>query len=629
MTTTTGSGWRHAFGLTRQAVKDASPPGTVALVDHSVHEVGGNDGGRYRYEDRVNLYPIPTTSPADPLTWSRWRKGACMASLAMYAFVANYISASMAPALPLWNCEFHRDRRPLHDLMQLVAFNVLAVGLGNVFWVPLSNIVGRRLVLVASTFVLLVATGCGIGLSGFTTTLIIRVFQGLGSSASETVVPAVVGDLFFVHERGGWMAFYTASLASGSVVGGITGGYVANDLGWFAQFLIATYLAGAAFACAVFLVPETMFDRPRPSLPTERNIPRFSRIFDTVPEPGSIRELPIAYNPAYSQLSSASWRLSLGSLPSMTLTIPSIFKWEPAPSGASTEGMPWYGSTNSDEDLSGSTAALEPGAQPRPVSSTRSTVRTAPRSEHPRYTFADSIRFGHYRGKVWYQLRKPWSTLRLPAVWVIMLQYGGLVGGVAVISTVGPQILSLPPYRWGQNAGLLFVGALVGIILGGFCTGLLADRQLKKRAHEQDYGYAEPESRLVLMVPALLIGTGGLLVFGFCAQYPGRYQWIGLECAYGMLAFALAQVPSIWFGYLIDAYDNLASDCFVMICILRGLIPFAWTFFVAQWVERDGYLVPFCGFSGILGGFALLTIPILVVGKRMRIATAVYVEDNQ
>jgi hypothetical protein len=44
-----------------------------------------------------------------------------MATLAMYAFVANYVSASMAPALPLWNREFHRDPRPAHDLMQLVA----------------------------------------------------------------------------------------------------------------------------------------------------------------------------------------------------------------------------------------------------------------------------------------------------------------------------------------------------------------------------------------------------------------------------------------------------------------------------------------------------------------------------
>jgi hypothetical protein len=83
------------------------------------------------------------------------------------------------------------------------------------------------------------------------------------------------------------------------------------------------------------------------------------------------------------------------------------------------------------------------------------------------------------------------------------------------------------------------------------------------------------------------------------------------------------------FWQLIDSYDQLASDCFVMICIFRGLIPFAWTFFVAQWVEKDGFLIPFGGFTAIMGVFALLTIPIIFWGKRMRIATAHYVEGNQ
>ena len=82
---------------------------------------------------------------------------------------------------------------------------MLVLGLGNIFWVPLSNIFGRRPVLVLSTLLLAVSTGLGMHLKGFKTTLILRILQGLGSSASETVVPAVVGDLFFVHERGKWM----------------------------------------------------------------------------------------------------------------------------------------------------------------------------------------------------------------------------------------------------------------------------------------------------------------------------------------------------------------------------------------------------------------------------------------
>lgn len=165
-------------------------------------------------------------------------------------------------------------------------------------------------------------------------------------------------------------------------------------------------------------------------------------------------------------------------------------------------------------------------------------------------SFLQSLKFGAYKGHVWYHFKKPWFTLRLPATWVIMLQYGGLVGGVAVLSTVGPQILSAPPYQWGEHTGLLFVGALIGIIFGSACTALLVDRRLKKMAKSQDHGYAEPESRIAIMVPALAIATCGLLLFGFCARYPGKNRWIGLEFAYGMVTFALAQVPSIWYSYV-------------------------------------------------------------------------------
>lgn len=44
-----------------------------------------------------------------------------MTTVAYYAFVSNFISASFAPALPIWNLYFPHDRRPVKDLMSLVA----------------------------------------------------------------------------------------------------------------------------------------------------------------------------------------------------------------------------------------------------------------------------------------------------------------------------------------------------------------------------------------------------------------------------------------------------------------------------------------------------------------------------
>ncbi|KAK0652357.1 major facilitator superfamily domain-containing protein [Cercophora newfieldiana] len=600
-------GWKYAFSLTRDAVKAATPPGTVRLIEHGTTQQP--DG---RYVDDLIRFPVPTSDPADPLNWAPWRKISCLTIICLYAFVCNFISASIAPALPIWNLSFPQDPRLFDDLMRFVALNILLLGLGNIFWVPLANIFGRRPVLVISALILFVATACGTIISNFNQVLAIRILQGLGSSVSETVAVAIVGDMFFVHERGSRMAFFTASLAGGSVVGGIAGGYISTRLGWFAIFKVNAALSGVVFLSAVFLVPETIYERDSPCLPIQRNLPRASRYFPRTPAP----------------------YLSLGSLPStMQMTLPSRFLGSVTidPMGPT---LTWY-QTSSSSDLSSSVPSSIPSScsptparrQSKRTRSSRATIFTGLR--YRRYTYLRSLTFGMYRGKVLHQFTKPWTTLRLPATWIVMLQYGGLVGSVAVISSVGPQILSLPPYEWGQNSGLLFVGALVGIVCGGAYTSFLADHRLKELAKNQDYGFGEPESRVPIMLPSLAVATGGLLVFGFCAQYPGPHQWVGLEFAYGMVAFALTQVPSIWFSYLVDSYAQLASDCFVMVCILRGVIPFAWTFFVSQWIAKDGFLIPFGSFTVIMGVFSLLIVPLIWAGKRMRIATARYVVGNQ
>lgn len=73
---------------------------------------------------------------------------------------------------------------------------------------------------------------------------------------------------------------------------------------------------------------------------------------------------------------------------------------------------------------------------------------------------------------------------------------------------------------------------------------------------------------------------------------------------------------------LIDSYGALAADCFVMVTILRAIIAFAWTFFVADWIELRGAAEPFGIFGMLMGLFGLLTVPLWRYGKRMRIATA-------
>jgi hypothetical protein len=95
---------------------------STPFADQPIVDKTSSAAGADSVEDAtIVLIPWPTADPADPLNWSAWRKTACMATVAFYAFVANFISSSMAPALPLWNRAFPHDRRDPHELAQLIA----------------------------------------------------------------------------------------------------------------------------------------------------------------------------------------------------------------------------------------------------------------------------------------------------------------------------------------------------------------------------------------------------------------------------------------------------------------------------------------------------------------------------
>lgn len=205
-------------------------------------------------------------------------------------------------------------------------------------------------------------------------------------------------------------------------------------------------------------------------------------------------------------------------------------------------------------------------------------------SSHPYqpYTFARSLKVGLYTGSFVRNFLAPWKTLRLPAVWLVMLHYGGLVGGIVTISTVGPQFVAAPPYNWGANAGLINIGGLIGSITGALATFLLSDRLLKRRALRHTHGFSEPEARLPAMFPGLFLATMGLLTFGMCEQYvTSGAGWIGLEVGYGMLVFGVIQVPSIGFNYVSNDILHHSTTVFVSVAnlklaTLRLLSPIHW-----------------------------------------------------
>ncbi|KAK1034096.1 hypothetical protein LTR33_016633, partial [Friedmanniomyces endolithicus] len=58
------AGWGYAFGLSKQQVAEAEPPGTSRLIEHDLHRTAS---GRNQQGDHIVLIPPPSQSGLDPL----------------------------------------------------------------------------------------------------------------------------------------------------------------------------------------------------------------------------------------------------------------------------------------------------------------------------------------------------------------------------------------------------------------------------------------------------------------------------------------------------------------------------------------------------------------------------------
>ncbi|KEQ82771.1 MFS general substrate transporter [Aureobasidium pullulans EXF-150] len=534
--------FRHAFSLDKQELNEMAPPGTVTLMDREL--VRTNTGHHEVEENHIHLNPEPSPDPADPLNFSNTRKVMILAIMALYAFITNVSSSIISSALPTLVTAFMvmHERGPPTGIIQfstlthLIAVNNLFLGASNTWWVPLGNTFGRRPIILICLAILCASSVWAGEAKSFNSLLVARLFQGIGGGAADTLAPDVVGQIFFVHQRGRAMAIYTIFLASGSLVGGLIGGYITHSMGWRWTMYISAILSGALLLLSFFFVPETLFDREA----------------------------------------------------AMAIVRP--------------EGY--------DND-----SPIGEKAEIARVETVNSVV-------FPKYTFARSLKVGMYRPGLLKRFITPYTTLLFPGTWMVMLHYAGLVGLIVTLSTVAPQILAQPPYLWGGSVGLINVGGLIGTVLGAIYTYFTADFIVKRQAKRERHGFSEPEARIPLMFPALLIATAGSICFGCSAQAATPKAWIGLEFGAGMVAFGLMQVPSIGFNYIIESYGGWSADCFLMVVAFRAIISFAWTFFVGTWVESAGPALPFGIFALLMGVFGLTAVPVWLFGKRLRIATS-------
>ncbi|KAM0273940.1 hypothetical protein ACHAQH_008112 [Verticillium albo-atrum] len=262
--------------LARIESPDALVVGTTQLFE----------GGQIRY------IPMPTPDPKDPLNLPNWRKWFAIGALCFFGALALAAEAIIGALVPVFVLEYAGidpkiltqidisllappgevnlnpldilsglDGPPLSKVALLASLPLLVNGVSSYFLVPLSMAIGRRPVL-------LLAGACAWsgGLwAGFSTSLnshiAARCFQGLGAGAVEALIPLIVQDFMFIHQRNKAIASIGASQGLIIVSLGIASPIIVARLDWRFLYYITSGAAILAWIGIIFLVPETRWVR--------------------------------------------------------------------------------------------------------------------------------------------------------------------------------------------------------------------------------------------------------------------------------------------------------------------------------------------------------------------------------
>lgn len=87
---------------------------------------------------------------------------------------------------------------------------------------------------------------------------------------------ATVVDLFFYHQRGRAMGFFTVTMVNGSHLAPIVGGLLGQYCGWRWIFKFAAIVDAIMFITAFFCLPETLYIRRKPTISSKAHIFKLS-----------------------------------------------------------------------------------------------------------------------------------------------------------------------------------------------------------------------------------------------------------------------------------------------------------------------------------------------------------------
>ncbi|EEP78242.1 predicted protein [Uncinocarpus reesii 1704] len=190
--------------------------------------------------------PNQTTTP----TKKDWRFWAIFPALCMTTFLSSLDTSILSTALPTISKELHSGTLYIWITNSYLFSSTVVQPLFG----QMSNIFGRRWLMILSVVWFALGSGLAGGANGNTLIIIGRTVQGIGGGGINTLIDIVISDLVPMRERGKYVALMAAIWAVGTVVGPVLGGALAQHASWRWIFYINLPLSAISLVLLYFFL---------------------------------------------------------------------------------------------------------------------------------------------------------------------------------------------------------------------------------------------------------------------------------------------------------------------------------------------------------------------------------------
>lgn len=204
-------------------------------------------------------------TPAEPLPFQKTTPnhiGPLFASLMVVMLLASLNQTVLSTALPTIVGELHG----VDHMTWVVTSYILASTIVMPVYGRISDLFGRRPVLVAAISLFVVGSVVGAATANVEWLIVGRVIQGVGGGGLIILSQAAIADVVPARDRGKYVGLMGAVFAVASVAGPLLGGWFTEGPGWRWAFWINVPLGAVAIAATVAFVhlPRTnRIERPR------------------------------------------------------------------------------------------------------------------------------------------------------------------------------------------------------------------------------------------------------------------------------------------------------------------------------------------------------------------------------